>query len=58
MSYANMILYGAVIPSYKSPDDGKGGKNGKKKKAKKQERINGDDPRNRDKINKELELLG
>lgn len=54
MSYANMILYGAVIPSDKSPEkDGKGVKSGKK-----QERINGDDPHNRDKINKELELLG
>lgn len=45
-----MIMYGAVLPSYKAPD-----KSGKKKGH---ERINGDDPRNRDKINRELELLG
>jgi hypothetical protein len=56
MSYANMVMYGAVIPSYKSPDEID--KDGKKKKKKKHERVNGDDPRNREKINKELELLG
>lgn len=37
LSYANMTLYGASLPTYKSPDSGKaeGGKD---------EIINGDDP--------------
>jgi hypothetical protein len=43
MSYANMILYGSVLPSYKSNKD--------RAKNKKQEIINADDPRNLDKIN-------
>lgn len=39
MSYANMILYGAVLPGCKG-----GGKN------QTDERINADDPRNRDRV--------
>jgi hypothetical protein len=34
-------MYGAVIPSYKSSDKGRKGKH---------ERINADDPRNKDKV--------
>lgn len=43
MSYANMIMYGAVLPSYKKPKDGK-------KESKEEEIINASDPRNRDKV--------
>jgi hypothetical protein len=50
MSYQNLILYSSIIPSYDFD------KNGKKKRN--HERINGDDPKNRDKINREIELLG
>ena len=42
MSYANMILYGAVLPSIDSEDD--------EKKDKKEEVINADDPANREKV--------
>lgn len=38
-----MIMYGAVIPSYKAPD-----KNGKKKTR--HERIDADDKTNKDKL--------
>lgn len=44
MSYANMIMYGAVLPSYKSSKKNATGK------ADDNERINADDPRNRDKV--------
>lgn len=44
MSYANMIMYGAVLPSYKSSKKNTPGK------ADDNERINADDPRNRDKV--------
>lgn len=47
MSYANLILYGAVIPSYKPKD-----KTGKHKNV-----IKADDPRNRDKVRKFLESI-
>lgn len=43
MSYANMIMYGAVLPSYKSPNKNETGKADN-------EKINADDPRNRDKV--------
>jgi len=41
MSYANMIMYGSVLPSYnsKKTDDGGGGS-----------AINADDPKNRDEV--------
>lgn len=44
MSYANMIMYGAVLPSYKSHKKNETGKAGDN------EKINADDPRNRDKV--------
>lgn len=51
MSYANVILYGAVLPSYSSKKkDGKGSDDG--------EVLNGDDPANGDKIRNILEALG
>ena len=44
MSYVNLIMYGAVIPSYNSKKkDGNGG-------DKEQEVIKMDDPRNRERI--------
>lgn len=43
MSYVNMIMYGAVIPSYN-------GKRGKGKDGKPQEVIKADDPRNRARV--------
>lgn len=46
MSYANMILYGASLPSYKSPK----GKDGNK--AVEDEVINGDDPEKQAEIDK------
>lgn len=44
MSYANMIMYGAVLPSYKSSKKNETGK------AVGNEKINADDPRNKDKV--------
>lgn len=42
LSYANMIMYSAVIPRYR----------GRKDKQKVEEEVlNGDDPKNRDRIN-------
>lgn len=52
LSYANMILYSAVIPSYKSRDKKDG--DGKKK----QDEIRADDPANRDKVRKFLDEIG
>lgn len=46
MSYANLVLYGASLPAYRSPKT----KNGKKQ----EEVIRVDDPRNSDKV---LKLL-
>jgi hypothetical protein len=42
MSYANMIMFGAVIPSYNSKRKGKDGKE--------QEIIKVDDPQNRERV--------
>lgn len=42
-----MILYGAVIPSYRGNRDGKS----------EQEEINADDPKNRDKIRQVLDSI-
>lgn len=47
-----MILYSAVIPSYKSRDKKDG--DGKKK----QDEIRADDPANRDKVRKFLDEIG
>lgn len=47
MSYANTILYGAVIPTYK-PKDGK---------KQKHDVIKADDPRNKGKVRKFLESI-
>lgn len=44
MSYANLLLYGASLPSYHNK------KQGKDKDGKQQEVIKADDPRNRDKV--------
>lgn len=51
LSYSNMILYSAVIPSYKSKwKDGDGNK-------KEQEEIKADDPANKDKVRKFLDEI-
>ncbi len=43
MSYANMIMYGSVLPSYNNKDKGADNNNDN-------EVINADDPKNRDKV--------
>lgn len=43
LSYANLTLYGASLPTYKSPKDSKAGDN---------EVINGDDPEKQAEIDK------
>lgn len=48
MSYVNMVMYGAVIPSY-NPDA--------KDKKPEQEQIKADDPNNREKVRKILDSL-
>lgn len=50
MSYANMVMYGATLPSYKRKEDDKDEKNRKRQKA-----IKVDDIRNRDKLKKIFE---
>lgn len=44
MSYANLILYGATLPSYNKKKDNKG------RKTNDDETINADDPRNNERI--------
>jgi len=51
MSYANIIMYGAVLPSYDNEVNDKSESNTWKGKG---ERINADDPANREKVNKIL----
>ena len=46
MSYVNVIMYNAVIPSYDS------GETAGSADIRNDEVINADDPRNRDKVNK------
>lgn len=46
LSYANMIMYSAVIPSYKSRKD---------KKADEEEVIDANDPKNRERIDQLLD---
>lgn len=48
MSYVNMILYSAVLPSYKSKKD-------KANSEQNQETIKVDDPNNRDMVKRILE---
>ena len=47
MSYANMVMYGAVLPSYHTKDKGTGGRS---RKPRKEELIKADDPRNKEKV--------
>lgn len=49
-----MILYSAVIPSYKSRDKKDGGGDRKKK----HEEIKADDPSNKEKVRKFLDEIG
>lgn len=49
MSYANMALYSAVLPSYRKPKDKDGKKRGRRKAVKV------DDPGNREKLRKIFE---
>lgn len=49
MSYANCIMYSAVLPSYKRKGNGQGGGE--------QDRIDVDDPRNRDKVKRFLDNI-
>lgn len=49
MSYTNMIMFGAVIPSYNSK------RKGKDKDSKEQEVVKADDPRNRARVRKIFE---
>ncbi|MGN0237605.1 MAG: hypothetical protein ACI4AK_05925 [Lepagella sp.] len=44
MSYANILLYGASLPSYKTGKDKTG------KRGRHQEYINASDPRNRSRV--------
>jgi hypothetical protein len=41
MSYVNMIMYSSILPSYDS---------GKKKDKNREETINADDPKNRERV--------
>ena len=50
MSYPNIILYGAVLPSYSS-------KKKDKKDSGKQDIIKVDDPKNREKVRKILDSI-
>lgn len=54
MSYVNVIMYGAVLPSYNSKkDSGKGINKG----GKEQEIVKADDPRNRERVRKFLDEI-
>lgn len=48
MSYANVVMYMRTLPDYSAKKDK--GKNGEKQ----QEKINADDPANRDRVNEIL----
>lgn len=48
MSYANTVMYGAVLPSYK---------HGRKKGGGKGEPVRADDPKNRDKVKQLLDTF-
>lgn len=51
MSYANLTLYGASLPTYKSPKDKKKGK------GEKHENIDAGDPKNKDKVRAFLDSI-
>ena len=50
MSYVNVIMYSAVLPSYKTKDEREGRKG-------KQKVVNADDPRNREQIRHFLDSI-
>lgn len=50
LSYANLTLYGASLPSYKSPKD-------KKDKGDQQENIDAGDPKNKEKVRAFLDSI-
>lgn len=50
MSYTNLIMYGAVLPSYRKPKDGTGNKE-------EQDIVKADDPNNRERVRKFLESI-
>lgn len=50
MSYTNLTLYGASLPSYKSPEDKKG-------KEGEHESIDAGDPKNKDKVRAFLDSI-
>lgn len=50
MSYVNLIMYGAVLPSYKKPKDSVEGK-------KDEEIVRADDPANRERVRKFLDSI-
>ena len=50
MSYANVIMYSAVLPSYNTKDD-------KEHKREKQKVINASDPNNREQIRQFLDSI-
>ena len=54
MSYANLLLYGASLPTYRSPRDGDGHTGGRKK----EETIDADNPANRQRIQDILKSIG
>lgn len=51
MSYANVIMYGAVLPSYRKPKDGTEGK------QEEQDIVKADDPTNRERVRKFLDSI-
>lgn len=51
MSYANMQLYSASLPTYKKP------KTGDSKPGEKQEIINAGDPKNKDRVREFLDAI-
>lgn len=50
LSYVNMIMYGAVLPSYRNHKDRDKGEN-------KEDIIRADDPANRDKVRRFLDSI-
>lgn len=51
LSYANLTLYGASLPSYKSPKD-------QQEKKGKGDIINADDPKNKERVRAVLDSIG
>lgn len=50
MSYVNVIMYSAVLPSYKPKEE-------REKRQKKQKVVNVDNPNNRDKVRQLLDSI-